>query len=216
MNYICHFIAKFTTTYQPLFKLLTKNKPMVWNNNCEMAFEKIKAYLLNPSILVPPLPGRPLLMYLEIHEASMSCVPGQVKSNRQLLPGQEIRRLWVPLFYPEKLLLCLDVGNAGTTPLYAVPHHIYLPNWSTKVLIWKLVLSGRLAWWQSSVGWTWYHLCHIGIGKGANHFAGIRVDGYQPLLVFFPINLFWTLKQKRNTLQYVLWWSSRRPRGTES
>ena len=47
------------------------------NEDCQKAFDKVKKYLLNPPILVPPTPGRPLLMYLSVMEASMSCVLGQ-------------------------------------------------------------------------------------------------------------------------------------------
>lgn len=47
------------------------------NEDCQKAFDKVKKYLLNPPILVPPTPGRPLLMYLSVMEASMSCALGQ-------------------------------------------------------------------------------------------------------------------------------------------
>lgn len=47
------------------------------NEDCQKAFDKVKKYLLNPPILVPPTPGRPLLMYLSVMEASMSSVLGQ-------------------------------------------------------------------------------------------------------------------------------------------
>lgn len=50
---------------------------MVWTTDFQEAFEKIKTYLLNPPVLVPPVPGRHLIMYLAIHETSMACVLGQ-------------------------------------------------------------------------------------------------------------------------------------------
>ncbi|RVX11289.1 Gypsy retrotransposon integrase-like protein 1 [Vitis vinifera] len=33
-----------------------KNQPTVWNDDCQLAFEKIKEYLLSPPVLVPPTP----------------------------------------------------------------------------------------------------------------------------------------------------------------
>ncbi|KAI5395480.1 hypothetical protein KIW84_061884 [Lathyrus oleraceus] len=39
--------------------------------------ENIKEYLLEPSILSPPVEGRPLIMYLTVLEESMGCVLGQ-------------------------------------------------------------------------------------------------------------------------------------------
>ncbi|KAK8707144.1 hypothetical protein V6N13_058208 [Hibiscus sabdariffa] len=43
----------------------------------EEAFDKVKQYLSNPPVLVPPVPGRPLILYLAIFENSMGCVLGQ-------------------------------------------------------------------------------------------------------------------------------------------
>ena len=66
LQYISRFIAKLTSTYEPIFKLLRKNEPHTWNDECQKAFELIKEYLLRPHILVPPQHGKPLLLYLSI------------------------------------------------------------------------------------------------------------------------------------------------------
>jgi hypothetical protein len=49
----------------------------MWNNDCQAEFEKIKKYLQEPPILIPPVPGRPLIMYLTVLDESMGCVMGQ-------------------------------------------------------------------------------------------------------------------------------------------
>ncbi|KAI5422597.1 hypothetical protein KIW84_045871 [Lathyrus oleraceus] len=41
------------------------------------AFDKIKKYLQEPPVLMPPVEGRPLIMYLTVLEDSMGCVLGQ-------------------------------------------------------------------------------------------------------------------------------------------
>uniref|UniRef100_A0A2N9FJ75 Uncharacterized protein n=1 Tax=Fagus sylvatica TaxID=28930 RepID=A0A2N9FJ75_FAGSY len=64
-------------TCEPLFKLLRKDVKIKWTEDCQKAFDKIKEYLLNPPILVPPTPGRPLILYLTVQEASMGCMLGQ-------------------------------------------------------------------------------------------------------------------------------------------
>uniref|UniRef100_A0A2N9H661 Integrase catalytic domain-containing protein n=1 Tax=Fagus sylvatica TaxID=28930 RepID=A0A2N9H661_FAGSY len=64
-------------TCEPLFKLLRKDVKIKWTEDCQRAFDKIKEYLLNPPILVPPTPGRPLILYLTVQEASMGCMLGQ-------------------------------------------------------------------------------------------------------------------------------------------
>uniref|UniRef100_A0A2N9EGY2 RNase H type-1 domain-containing protein n=1 Tax=Fagus sylvatica TaxID=28930 RepID=A0A2N9EGY2_FAGSY len=77
INYIARFIAQLTATCEPLFKLLRKDVKIKWTEDCQKAFDKIKEYLLNPPILVPPTPGRPLILYLTVQEASMGCMLGQ-------------------------------------------------------------------------------------------------------------------------------------------
>ncbi|RVW66506.1 Retrovirus-related Pol polyprotein from transposon 17.6 [Vitis vinifera] len=47
------------------------NQPTVWNDDCQFAFEKIKEYLLSPPVLVPPTPGRPLLLYLSVSDMAL-------------------------------------------------------------------------------------------------------------------------------------------------
>jgi hypothetical protein len=77
LNYISRFIAQMTHTCEPIFKLLRKSVPTVWNDDCQQAFEKIKDYLLHPPVLATPVAGRPLIMYLVTMENSMGCVLGQ-------------------------------------------------------------------------------------------------------------------------------------------
>jgi hypothetical protein len=77
LNYISKFISHLTATCEPIFKLLRKNQSIVWNDDCQGAFDKIKKYLQEPPILVPPVPGRPLIMYLTVLDESMGCVLGQ-------------------------------------------------------------------------------------------------------------------------------------------
>ena len=60
LQYISRFISKLTTICEPIFKKLKKNVPVIWDDECQKAFEKIKAYLANPPVLAPALPGIPL------------------------------------------------------------------------------------------------------------------------------------------------------------
>ena len=54
LQYISRFIAKLTDICEPIFHLLRKNQPTVWNDDCQIAFEKIKEYLFSPLVLVSP------------------------------------------------------------------------------------------------------------------------------------------------------------------
>ena len=64
LNYIARFISHLTATCEPIFKLLKKDQVVKCNNDCQIAFDKIKDYLQEPRVLMPPVEGRPLIMYL--------------------------------------------------------------------------------------------------------------------------------------------------------
>ena len=64
-------------TCEPLFRLLKKEVPTVWNEQCQEAFKKIKNYLMNPPILVPLVPEKPLLLYLTTMDTTMGALLAQ-------------------------------------------------------------------------------------------------------------------------------------------
>ena len=77
VNYIARFIAQLTAICDMLFKLLKKDAKIEWTDECQVAFNKIKQYLLNPYVMVPQMPGYPLILYLAVQETSMGCMLGQ-------------------------------------------------------------------------------------------------------------------------------------------
>ena len=46
-------------------------------------FDKVKDYLSTPPILIPPILGKPLILYLTVHERSMDCILGQHDKTRK-------------------------------------------------------------------------------------------------------------------------------------
>ena len=81
LQYISRFIARLTDICEPIFRLLRKNQPTVWNDDCHRAFEKIKECLLSPPVLVPPTPGRPLLLYLSVSDIALGCMLAQLDDS---------------------------------------------------------------------------------------------------------------------------------------
>ena len=77
LQYISRFISKLMTVCEPIFKLLRKNQPVIWDDKCQQAFEAIKNYLMNPPILQPPKPGRPLILYLAIEKDAIGAMLAQ-------------------------------------------------------------------------------------------------------------------------------------------
>ncbi|PKI40927.1 hypothetical protein CRG98_038692 [Punica granatum] len=43
-------------------------------------FDDIKTYLVQPPMLVPPTPGRPLILYLTVRRQSLGCIPSSMRN----------------------------------------------------------------------------------------------------------------------------------------
>jgi hypothetical protein len=80
LNYIARFISQLTVTCEPIFRLLLKKNPKVWDEDFQEAFDKIKQYMQKPLLLVPPMPGKPLILYLTVTESAMASVLGNMMS----------------------------------------------------------------------------------------------------------------------------------------
>jgi len=55
LQVIYGFISQLADKCQPFSHLLYKNIPFRWDEKCEEAFNKLKGYLMNPPILMPPI-----------------------------------------------------------------------------------------------------------------------------------------------------------------
>ena len=82
LQYISRFIAKLTSTCEPIFKLLRKNEPHEWNDECQKDFELIEEYFLHPPILVPLMLEKPLLLYLSIMEYAVGSMLAQEDDDK--------------------------------------------------------------------------------------------------------------------------------------
>ena len=83
-------------TCEPIFRILKKEAPTVWNEQCQEAFEKIKNYLMKPPILVPLVPKKPLLLYLTTKYTVMGALLAQFL--------EEIRKENVIYYISKKML----------------------------------------------------------------------------------------------------------------
>uniref|UniRef100_A0A2N9I525 Uncharacterized protein n=1 Tax=Fagus sylvatica TaxID=28930 RepID=A0A2N9I525_FAGSY len=90
---------------------------------------RIKEYLLNPPILVPPTPGRPLILYLTVQEASMGCMLGQQDETGK--KEQAIYYLSKKFTEPETRYLLVEknvlrtgLGLQEAETVHALLHHL--------------------------------------------------------------------------------------------
>ena len=68
LNYIARFISQMTAKCDLIFKMLREHNSGKWDEDCQEAFDKMKEYLTSPPVLVPLVPGKPLILYLTVHQ----------------------------------------------------------------------------------------------------------------------------------------------------
>ena len=97
-----------------------------WNEECQVAFDRIKQYLQEPLILMPPTKGRPLIMYLTVLDNSMGCVLGQHdESGRKEHAIYYLRKKFTDRETRYTLLektWCTLAGAAGRLRRYMLTH----------------------------------------------------------------------------------------------
>ncbi|XP_040361689.1 uncharacterized protein LOC112203363 [Rosa chinensis] len=83
INFLRRFISNSSGKihpFSPLLKLQGQNE-FVWEPKHQEAFDKIKAYLASPPVLVPPRAGFPLKLYVSAAEASIGSLLAQDDAN---------------------------------------------------------------------------------------------------------------------------------------
>ena len=145
---ISRFVSKASDKCQPFFQVLKKT--FQWDTKCEEAFSALKTYVSSPPILVRPVEGELLTLYLAVSDFSTSAVLVGDKERVQhpvyycsrALRGAEER-------YPrmEKLILALVIAARKLRP-YFQSHTIEVPiEYPMKQVLHKPETSGRLMKW---------------------------------------------------------------------
>ena len=78
LNYIAQFIFQMTAKCDLIFKMLRKHNSIEWDEKCQVTFDKVKECLTNPPRLMPFVQGKPLILYLTMHERSMDAFWGNM------------------------------------------------------------------------------------------------------------------------------------------
>ena len=145
---LSRFVSRASDKCQPFFQVL--KKAFQWDTKCEEAFTALKTYLSSPPILVSPIEGELLTLYLAVSDFSTSAVLVRDKERVQhpvyycsrALRGAEER-------YPrmEKLILALVTAARKLRP-YFQAHTIEVPTeYPMKQVLHKPETSGRLMKW---------------------------------------------------------------------
>ena len=126
--------------------------PFEWDEACQNAFDGIKAYPLNPPVLMSPIKGRPLILYITALEGSLGALLAQNNENDNSNSLYYLSRTLVVAEHnyspTEKTCLAL-IFAVQKLRHYLLAHPvqlIYRAN-PLKYIMTRLTLSGRLAKW---------------------------------------------------------------------
>ena len=61
---LSRFISRLGERGLPLYQLLRKSDRFVWSSEAQQALDELKSLLTSALILVPPVEGEPLLLYI--------------------------------------------------------------------------------------------------------------------------------------------------------
>src|SRR5438105_902918 len=83
----------------PFYKLLKKQDMFQWTLEAQQAFDELKKFLTNPSMLVPPMPEEPLLLYIA---ATSHMVSTAIVVERQ--EEGHIQKVQHPVYFVSEVL----------------------------------------------------------------------------------------------------------------
>ncbi|XP_048134005.1 uncharacterized protein LOC125314825 [Rhodamnia argentea] len=154
LNYVARFISQLSDLARPFFKLLKKNAKIVWDIECQTAFLKIQEYPTHSLVLVPPVPGVPLILYPTIHKESL----GAVLARKRPSSGKECAIYYLSKKFSDSQANYSEVEKTCVALVwvlhrlrqYILHHQIMLTTECDpiKYLLEKPALVGRLAKWQ--------------------------------------------------------------------
>ena len=198
LQYISHFIARLTDICEPIFRLLRKNQPTVWNDDCQRAFEKIKECLLSPPVLVIPTPGRPLLLYLSVSDIALGCMLAQLddsgKERAIYYLSKRMLEYECKYIMIERLCLVL-IWATKRLRHYVIEYSILLVSRldPLRYLFDRPVLTGRIMrWLVLLIEFDIHYMTQISV-KGsivADHLASLLVSDGRPIDDDFPDEQF--------------------------
>ncbi|XP_012856977.1 PREDICTED: uncharacterized protein LOC105976240 [Erythranthe guttata] len=77
LAYLRRFISILAGRCQPFSQLMKKDVPFEWDEACTSVFESIKSYLTNLPVLIAPVSGRSLILYIATQERSAGALLAQ-------------------------------------------------------------------------------------------------------------------------------------------
>ncbi|GKV32763.1 hypothetical protein SLEP1_g41344 [Rubroshorea leprosula] len=154
VNFLRRFISNLagkTRVFSPLLKLKSETD-FKWERHHQTAFEEIKHYLSKPPVLMPPLRGKPLILYISAADESVGCLLAQENSKKQeqavYYLSRSLSQTEVKYFSVEKLCLALFFA-AIKLRHYLLYSEVYVISKTDviKYMLSRPLLRGRIGKW---------------------------------------------------------------------
>jgi len=147
------FISRSSDRCRPFFQALKAK--FEWDEECDRALESLKDYMTFPLLLVIPVPGEELFLYLAVSQHTISAVLVRAERIQHLsifyvsktLLGAET--MYLPL---EKLALALMMASRKLSHYFQAHTIIVLTAFPLKALFERADFSGRILKWAVELG----------------------------------------------------------------
>ena len=174
----------------------------------------MKEYLSNPPILVPPVFGRPLILYLTVHEKSMGCVLGQHdetgRKERAIYYLSEKFTDYESKYSSLEKLCCALAWTTKRLRQYMLYHTTWLivKLDPIKYIFEKPSLLGRVARWQVLL--SEYDIVYVSqkaIKRSAiaDFLADRAIEDYEPINFDFPDEDLMVVSKENEKLEEDPW-----------
>ena len=143
------FVSRSTDKCLPFFRTL--RKAFQWTEECQKAFEELKAYLSSPPLLSPSQTGEELYLYLAVSASAVSSalireeerIQKAVYYTSRALRGAEERYSNM-----EKLAFALLIASRKLNPYFQSHPIIVLTDYPLRKVMNKPDAAGRLVQWS--------------------------------------------------------------------
>jgi len=80
---LARFLPRLTEKVRPILKIMKRQTAEKWDDQCELAFQRIKEMISSPPIMCRPVEGLPLQIYLSVSDDSISTALVQEASEQR-------------------------------------------------------------------------------------------------------------------------------------
>jgi ribonuclease HI len=144
------FISRSSEKCKEFYDILRKNKKFEWTSTQEQALESLKKYLSSAPLLMKPIDGEPLSLYLAVSGSAVSAVLVKDHEGQQhpvYYVSKSLLDAESRYSYLEKLILALIMASTKLRH-YFETHKIFVKtNYPIKTVLRRPDMSGRKAKW---------------------------------------------------------------------